>query len=65
MCDYINQAERRRLELTTVVEDLQEEDMKNANCRRHYTGGRALPINCWECRAEFAEDNYEPEDEDG
>lgn len=33
-----------------------------ANCRRH--GGTAAIINCWECHAEFAEDDYEYDEED-
>jgi hypothetical protein len=32
-----------------------DEDFLNANCKSH--GGRALLINCWECSAEFAEDD--------
>jgi len=36
-----------------------EEDNIASNCHRHYLGGRALPGNCWECRAEFAEDETE------
>lgn len=40
------------------------EDELNSNCRNHMTGGRASIINCWECKAEYAEDEYEPEDTD-
>jgi hypothetical protein len=42
----------------------QEEDMKNANCRRHYTGGRALSINCWECQAEYRDDDVSESEND-
>jgi len=32
------------------------------NCRRH--GGTASIMNCWECLAEFRDDNYESDTED-
>lgn len=46
------------------VIDQQEEDQKNAHCRRHYPGGRAHIINCWECSAEFRDDDIETETDD-
>lgn len=39
-----------------------DEDFLNANCKSH--GGRALPINCWECSSEYADDDIEASEDD-
>jgi len=44
----------------TIREQLTDEDY--SNCCRH--GGVALIINCWECSAEFSNDDNETENED-
>jgi hypothetical protein len=44
----------------TIKEQLTDEDY--ANCRRH--GGVANIINCWECSAEFKDDDNETEEDE-
>jgi hypothetical protein len=48
-----------------LEDDFQEDDFNDeryANCRRH--GGVAKIINCWECQAEFREDDYDQGESD-
>lgn len=56
----------RILNIDWDLDDVFEEDENKltdddyANCRRH--GGVANIINCWECYAEFRDDENEPEE---
>jgi len=60
-----NKPESITITVNTTSQYQQEiiiDDEANANCRRHHSKGRALPINCWECNAEFSEDEMDNDD---
>jgi len=37
-----------------------DDDFLNATCKSHTKGGRAASINCYECLADYRDDEAEP-----